>query len=335
MHQLKRLAGCTSSDCPDNQYCHRKSRCSPKKRDGEEHFNLYKAKYSCESGEATCSRCGTSTSRSIPDGGMCSSNTNCASNSCMGNTNYGDCHGQCEPHFCNTVLGECTDVRFSQKLKQMGKDVHITEILGASKYPATSRLSKFLVSTTAVSVVTEKDCEYLNILSESTMVELIEGIGGLPSHAPEQKYWIELEEVVSLQKLRISKGHLRADEVIPWFPLPNLWKDYSMNAVAEVVRADFPGNLNVQLIQELLSSDDSLQVDNDLINKRCNGQFLHTQVMLADMNTWSVGLVAPVNFRAKWYAGRARPEVKYSIYCSFIFIWPLYLIFLSIIIYRK
>ena len=53
----------------------------------------------------------------------------------------------------------------------------------------------------------------------------------------------------------------------------------------------------------------------DLIPRRSNAQFLRGMIALADLNTWSMGVVGPHNFAAKWFAGRARPEVRLQWYC--------------------
>jgi membrane-associated phospholipid phosphatase len=53
---------------------------------------------------------------------------------------------------------------------------------------------------------------------------------------------------------------------------------------------------------------DRAKVDNTTIPLRCNVEFLRGIVMLAELNTWAIGTVGPINFGIKYYAGRARPE---------------------------
>jgi hypothetical protein len=70
-------------------------------------------------------------------------------------------------------------------------------------------------------------------------------------------------------------------------------------------------NLLASLLKE------GLEIDNDLIPKRSEKQFLHGPVLFANLNTWSVDMVGPTNFGAKYFAGRARPEeVAWAITCS-------------------
>jgi len=132
-------------------------------------------------------------------------------------------------------------------------------------------------------------------------------VGGLPTHAPQKDFWPEFNQVVDMQLLRRNNSDKLATEAISWFPLPQLWKSFTVNEVAEAVRADFPGNWHVKLIMQFLKSG-GLVIDNGIIPKRSTEQFLHRQVMLADLNTWAVSLTGPTNFAAKYYAGRARPE---------------------------
>jgi hypothetical protein len=77
----------------------------------------------------------------------------------------------------------------------------------------------------------------------------------------------------------------------------------------------FPGFHQMNLLASLLGQ--GLEIDNDLIPKRSDKQFLHGPVMFANLNTWSVDMVGPINFGAKYFAGRARPEeVAWAITCS-------------------
>ena len=55
---------------------------------------------------------------------------------------------------------------------------------------------------------------------------------------------------------------------------------------------------------------EGLKIDNNIIPKRSTVQFLHGPVMLADILTWAISTVGPINFGAKYHVGRARPEVS-------------------------
>ena len=130
--------------------------------------------------------------------------------------------------------------------------------------------------------------------------------GGLPTHAPQLDFWPEFDQVVDMQLLRRERGNDLARQAIPWFPLPQHWIQYTMNDVAQAVRADFPGSIHANFIIQCLQN--GLVIDNTIIPRRSTEQFLHSAVMLADINTWAVSTTGPTNFAAKYYAGRARPE---------------------------
>jgi hypothetical protein len=67
----------------------------------------------------------------------------------------------------------------------------------------------------------------------------------------------------------------------------------------------------------LLGTTEGIAIDNNIIPKRSEQQFLHGPVMLANLNTWSIDMVGPTNFAAKYFCGRARPEeVAWAIRCS-------------------
>ncbi len=53
-----------------------------------------------------------------------------------------------------------------------------------------------------------------------------------------------------------------------------------------------------------------IEIDTNIIPKRSQVEMLRGVFMLADLNLWAIGRVGPYNFAAKYYAGRARPEVR-------------------------
>ena len=74
----------------------------------------------------------------------------------------------------------------------------------------------------------------------------------------------------------------------------------------------YPGYWQGKLIENIASQ--GINIDYDIIPPRSKAEFLHGIVMLADLNTWSIGTVGPSSFGAKWYAGRPRPEeIAYKI----------------------
>merc|ERR1712157_528730 len=185
------------------------------------------------------------------------------------------------------------EVRFSSKISfneesyQNNKDL-IKELFPLKKehYPITSDvLHNLLKQSNAVSIVLPNDYE-----CSQSIKEMIEIVGGEPTHAPNPEFWPELEKVIDLQILRRSNGDALASATMPWFPLPKLWRSFTMNEIADSVLG---GGFNV---------------DNSIIPKRSESQFLHKEVMLSDINTWAISTVSSVSFGSKYYAGRARPE---------------------------
>ena len=50
--------------------------------------------------------------------------------------------------------------------------------------------------------------------------------------------------------------------------------------------------------------------DSSIIPRRSSHQYLREIMLLADFHMQTIGVVGPNNFSAKWYVGRARPEVR-------------------------
>ncbi len=95
------------------------------------------------------------------------------------------------------------------------------------------------------------------------------------------------------------------------FPRAELWADFDLHQVAYAVYNEYPGYHPSNLIYRMVKGDyGDVVIDNTIIRKRCNVQFLHRDFMLADMNTWALNVVGPHNFALKWFIGRPRPEVS-------------------------
>jgi len=151
------------------------------------------------------------------------------------------------------------------------------------------------------SVVTDGDREVYIPMSR-----LIDAVGGLPTHVSADKdspFWGEFRAVIQAQKERRAKK--RAGEV---FPLPKVWKGYNLDQVAEAVHDEYPGKNQALHIEYNLLPDKDFEIDENIIPQRGMGHFLRKEILLADLNTWAIGMVGPHNFMAKWYVGRARPE---------------------------
>ena len=58
-------------------------------------------------------------------------------------------------------------------------------------------------------------------------------------------------------------------------------------------------------------------IDRSIIPSQSASEFIRGVVMLSDLLSWAIGIVGPLNFSAKWFVGRARPEevVRY-IFCA-------------------
>ena len=195
-------------------------------------------------------------------------------------------------------------MRFSQKLSYKDNGLRIAQIIGAADYPLNQTSLEFFQSTTAWAPIVIDSSDGMK-----NMGELIELIGGMPSHAPSVDFWMRLEEVVDIQLLRRKRGDDLAREVIPWFPLPLLWQDHTMNEVAETVHKDFPGSLHIDLLQQFFA--EGLSIDYDIIPKGTTEKYyVNPLFFIADVNSWASLIAHTINFGAKYYAGRARPEVR-------------------------
>jgi len=205
-------------------------------------------------------------------------------------------------------------IRFSQKIT-FENDVSLNEIkdffpLGGNDYPMSSDLTELLSKSNCPSVVRPDDYE----VSQSVQ-EMIQLVGGYPSHAPQAAFWPWFEEVAVYQQQRRVFGNEPAMTKMPWLNLPNLWQNFTVKDVAEAVHDEFPGSLQEKLLVSLIKQ--GLKVDNNIIPKRSRKQFLHGPVMYSNLNTWAIDMVGPTNFAAKYYVGRARPEeIAWTIHCS-------------------
>merc|ERR1712003_198671 len=83
-----------------------------------------------------------------------------------------------------------------------------------------------------------------------------------------------------------------------------------MGDVSEAVHDEYPGLHQAEFLDDLVTRGvyGPIEFDSEALAGRSGGRFLRGIVALADLHTWSVGVVGPHNFAAKWYAGRARPE---------------------------
>lgn len=75
--------------------------------------------------------------------------------------------------------------------------------------------------------------------------------------------------------------------------------------------AQFPGLNQANFLTEVLKKRyGEFDYDNDVLQGYSANRFVLGDVMMADMNTWAVGVVSDYNFYLKWQFGRPRPEVS-------------------------
>jgi hypothetical protein len=183
--------------------------------------------------------------------------------------------------------------------------------LGIYDYPLEMATAKWLrSSTSAVSIVHPDDCMECPS-DDEFFTELIESIGGEPTHPtmdPKSPYWQELREVVAVQLRR--RNNIVPNAVLP---MPNIWDGFDIHEVADAVHDEFPGVHHIALIKEFLSQ--GATVNRTMVPSPCKNDFVRGVVMLSDINGFAIRTVAPLNFGTKWWVGRARPEeVAWMIY---------------------
>eukprot|EP00978_Attheya_sp_CCMP212_P016225 scaffold42286_cov51-Attheya_sp.AAC.10 len=153
------------------------------------------------------------------------------------------------------------------------------------------------------SVVAESDYEVTH-----NMPDVLRAIGGGPDHPSNDKnakFWDTLRAVMDVNDLR--RANQPVERVLPH--LPSHWSGFSIHETAEAVRAEFPGFHQANMLGDFLGGKyGHVTMDENVIPKRTRNSFLRKHVLLADVNTWSISIVGPHNFCAKYFIGRARPE---------------------------
>lgn len=222
--------------------------------------------------------------------------------------------GKCLADDDNALRGGKRDlnVRFNkfEAFEPMSETAKKVLPLGKWDYPISqnSKVSEFLKEeTTAASVV--------NVRTDFEVIynvrELISIIGGEPQHPKKDEnasYWEKLREVVQMRGKNDTKP--ASTELSGQMQLPLRWEEYTVYDVAEAVHDEYPGLHQAEFLEDLVVQGKygEIEFDNKALSTRSGTRFLRGIVALADLHTWSVGVVAPHNFGAKWYAGRARPE---------------------------
>lgn len=182
--------------------------------------------------------------------------------------------------------------------------------LQATDYPlSAATASSIQQNALAVSIVTDRDPEMPpNADVNGYIVNTLGGYPTFPNSDENHPFWNELREVVHIQEMR-RNGSPSTDAIAR---LPDLWRGMNIAQVAEAVHDEYPGHWQAKLMQTLWR--EKAPLDYTVVPFRSTYDFIGTQVRMADLNTWAVAVVSPINFCVKWYAGRPRPEeVAYQI----------------------
>jgi hypothetical protein len=156
--------------------------------------------------------------------------------------------------------------------------------------------------TTAISVVTEDDHQFIHDC-RMTAHEYIMASGGyptMPNSDPNHAFWAEFDEIVDWQIARRNKVNANA-----MFRLPDLWKEMTVDQVAEAVHDEYPGMHQAALTAWLVTNKE-LKLDQNMFPFRSQSDFLGKVVRSAYLNSWAVAEVGPITFYAKWAVGRPR-----------------------------
>jgi hypothetical protein len=179
----------------------------------------------------------------------------------------------------------------------------VTLPLKPGDYPISPLTASALRTSNAISVTQEDDCAECKSFKKSfnlSLADLIAKIGGFPTHPSRNSsspYWNDLHTVILAQEARLN-----ATNPASVMPLTKAWKNYSLADIAKAVHDEVPGSLHVKLIDQLMREGASM--DKSIVPTKSANEFLRKNVMLADLNTWALGNVGPINFGFKWSAGR-------------------------------
>jgi hypothetical protein len=171
--------------------------------------------------------------------------------------------------------------------------------LKATDYPISPLSASWLRMTDAISVVQEDDCMECKSRNIS-LADLVSSVGGLPTHPSGSSlspYWDDLRGVIQARNAILANAP--ASSIMP---VCEAWASYSLQQIADTVYDDVPGSNHVKLIHQLIAEDAA--IDTCIIPTQSSNEFLRRNVLLADMNTWAIGTVGPLNFGVKWFVGR-------------------------------
>jgi hypothetical protein len=127
-------------------------------------------------------------------------------------------------------------IRFSEKISFENPSPRLEVVisnffpLSEDDFPMSQDLADVLQSSNCVSVMLPDDYE-----CSQSVAEMVELVGGTPTHAPRRDFWPLFREVVSYQIQRRRDGEMDAMDVMPWLNLPELWQGLTLNQVGEAV----------------------------------------------------------------------------------------------------
>jgi hypothetical protein len=132
--------------------------------------------------------------------------------------------------------GDSGEIRFSRKISfnnpSLTLEVEISRLfpLSSEDFPMSQALANILKISNCVSVVRPDDYE-----SSQSVAEMVEVVGGTPTHAPQLEFWPLFREVVSYQITRRAKGGVEAMKAMYWLNLPALWQGLTVTQIGEAV----------------------------------------------------------------------------------------------------
>lgn len=192
-----------------------------------------------------------------------------------------------------------------------------------SDYPISGDKAGFLANSTYCPSVVQADdyeChghdigEIINTISNGAGSPPYPSSGSNPTYWG-STFWAQLEDVIDAQIQRRANENAPCSSSNHMKKLPSWWKFFSLKDCADAVHDEFPGIHHIDLIKKFLG--EGMETDSSIIPDRCETPFLRGPVMLGDLNAWSVGVVGPLNFAAKYFVGYPRPEeVVYKIYTN-------------------
>jgi membrane-associated phospholipid phosphatase len=174
------------------------------------------------------------------------------------------------------------------------------QYLPLEQYPLSATVQHALATlTTAHSPMTRANMPSGTSAAADAPNREIWDLGGWPSFPGSDSFWTDLRTTVQWQMLRRSNGP------VP-FTLPDLWSGYNISQVSEAVHGEYPGFWQAELLKSLWKQ--KLAVDYNVMPFLSRVDFVGTTVRLAELNTWAISAVCPMNFLVKWFVGRLRPE---------------------------